>query len=768
MPPAGQKAARLYDGLGRLTRLTEDYSGLDRYTDFAYDRAGRLTRQTGYTNGTTGAESTDYAYNKSGVKTKVTYPDDTGGNRGYVEFAVDAAMRLTKLTDQEGQDTVMDYDNAGRVLTQTKGGEIDTFAYDALGQITLAQRGVSGNLDSVSKVERLYNGLGRMTRERQTVKEEASARNVDYVYDKAGNAVTLTYPNGVEIETTFTAGNQRDTLSRGGSALADYDYVGHRVKRLVYETGANDVTFTATYDGIGRGSRLASARAGTDLAAFNYTFDAASNILTQVLDHRTNDPAENYTIDGLYRLTNAVYNQRTLTHGFVYDDLGNRLTFDENANQTTYGYNGVNELTKKDSAQVSYDKNGNLTKDAEGYTYHYDRQNKLTKIKKTSDSVDVAAYAYDALGRRIERIDSVADPDVTTRCYYDGDQVIEDTDASANVQRYYIWGNYIDELLMMWREEGQTDADYFVARNHLFSPVALVKKSDASITERYEYDAYGKVTFMASDYSALNPQQSSVDNRYLFTGRELDTLDNGSLKVMYYRARYYDPFYARFLQRDTGRDELTPSAATRSRKWEAIKPADRDPVSPNQIGTGVAGQYADGLNLYQYVRSRPTIFRDSTGLEVNPATDCNLYGNSSWTLGIIPDHYWMTGNGSELWDFGPDLPWMQRVYRHTNYSLCNDTLYPCQGQANFSNSAYAGIYGEVRNPLKLQQPVNLIYPTLKYGADKGNCCKKTNCGGIKSCLSALRTIWNNYNYSHLGRNCISFYSAAVSNCCLTE
>jgi hypothetical protein len=88
MHPAGQKTARLYDALGRLTRLTEDYLGIDRYTDYAYDRASRLTRQTGYTNGTTGAENTDYAYTKAGVKTLVTYPDS-----GTVSLGLDSVGR---------------------------------------------------------------------------------------------------------------------------------------------------------------------------------------------------------------------------------------------------------------------------------------------------------------------------------------------------------------------------------------------------------------------------------------------------------------------------------------------------------------------------------------------------------------------------------------------------------------------------------------------------------------------------------------------------
>ena len=49
------------------------------------------------------------------------------------------------------------------------------------------------------------------------------------------------------------------------------------------------------------------------------------------------------------------------------------------------------------------DVRGSLTKDINGYTYHYDNDNRVRKIKKTNDTVDVAIYTYDALGRRIEK-----------------------------------------------------------------------------------------------------------------------------------------------------------------------------------------------------------------------------------------------------------------------------------------------------------------------------------------------------------------------------
>jgi YD repeat-containing protein len=59
---------------------------------------------------------------------------------------------------------------------------------------------------------------------------------------------------------------------------------------------------------------------------------------------------------------------------------------------------------------------GNLTKDKNGYTYHYDHENRLIKIKKSNDTVDVAEFTYDALGRRIEKKDSIANK--TDRYYY--------------------------------------------------------------------------------------------------------------------------------------------------------------------------------------------------------------------------------------------------------------------------------------------------------------------------------------------------------------
>ena len=72
--------------------------------------------------------------------------------------------------------------------------------------------------------------------------------------------------------------------------------------------------------------------------------------------------------------------------------------------------------------------------------------------------------------------------------------------------------------------------DYYYVHDHLYSPAALVNSS-GTVMERYEYDAYGSVTFLNADFSVNAFQASAHGNSYLFTGRRLDILDSGSLRI---------------------------------------------------------------------------------------------------------------------------------------------------------------------------------------------------------------------------------------------
>ncbi|MFW5733394.1 MAG: hypothetical protein ACOCZU_09270 [Planctomycetota bacterium] len=119
--------------------------------------------------------------------------------------------------------------------------------------------------DLVSQVSRSYDGLMRLTRESQSIRE-GSARYVDYAYDKAANVLTLTYPSGTTIATSYDALGRGDVLTRDGNPIADYDYLGGasggRLKTLTFEAGTDDVQLTQTFDGLGRLTRMTYAQTG--------------------------------------------------------------------------------------------------------------------------------------------------------------------------------------------------------------------------------------------------------------------------------------------------------------------------------------------------------------------------------------------------------------------------------------------------------------------------------------------------------------------------
>ena len=122
---------------------------------------------------------------------------------------------------------------------------------------------------------------------------------------------------------------------------------------------------------------------------------------------------------------------------FTIDDLGNRdmvnvrsgpdANYVIDANSNRYISVGGNSL--------SYDNAGNLTQDRNGYDYQYDYENRIVKI--TEGETDIAEFEYDALGRRIRKVDSVADE--TTMCYHNNDwQVLSEVNESDVQQRWFV------------------------------------------------------------------------------------------------------------------------------------------------------------------------------------------------------------------------------------------------------------------------------------------------------------------------------------------
>ena len=64
---------------------------------------------------------------------------------------------------------------------------------------------------------------------------------------------------------------------------------------------------------------------------------------------------------------------------------------------------------------ILFNQAGNLTTDYRGYQYSYDYENRLIEITDNDDT-SIVEYAYDALGRRIQKDDKIAG--AKTRYYH--------------------------------------------------------------------------------------------------------------------------------------------------------------------------------------------------------------------------------------------------------------------------------------------------------------------------------------------------------------
>ncbi len=151
-------------------------------------------------------------------------------------------------------------------------------------------------------------------------------------------------------------------------------------------------------------------------------------------------------------------------------------------------------------------------------------------------------YAYDALGRRIEKR---AGGDAT-RFVYDGAQVVEEWTISGGgsptLAASYVYGLYVDEVLTM-RRGGN---DYYCHGDDMHNVVKLTDE-DGEVVEGYDYGDYGQPEFYDAAGNLLDVTASALGNPFLFNGHEWNP-DTG---LYWYRTRYMDPELGRFVARDT-------------------------------------------------------------------------------------------------------------------------------------------------------------------------------------------------------------------------
>lgn len=561
-----------YDLGSRLTSIEDQASRID----YVYDSLNRITSTTNTLNST--AYTLDYGYDSLGNRTQVVYPS------GYtLDYTYDQLNRLTAIKHLASGIVNYSYDTLSRrVGKKLAGGNLSTnYRYDTVNRL-------------LSITNRYIPSPVNPPDPHQQISQSPSPGSPD-------NRITF---NQISNYNPNPQNQPNDRLSGNGFRQ------GLRNPYRLWATlfGKKDVTLTDNRNGyrsrnpnpslwslvysLWSINNAEAAPPGSELISnFTYTYDNIGNRLTQQTQ-RAQQTQETYGYDAVYQVIGVSGNQE---HSYDYDQVGNREVVDS----VNYVSNNLNQYTDVGGSLYQYDQNGNLTSDGTN-TYTYDYENRLITASGGGQN---SSYQYDAFGRRISKtVDGL-----TTYFVYDGDQVIEEHDASGSLTASYIYGTGIDEVLTMNRN-AQT---YYYFYDGL-SSVTDITNVNGEVVESYSYDVYG-----------LPNQTSQIGNRFYFTGREFDE-ETG---IYHYRARTYSPSIGRFLQRDSitwapddsrlnKQINLQTSSLLLAAFWQNLGIKDVRQFTHDQQLKNILGAPALNsqlLHLYSYCLNSPTNFIDPQG-----------------------------------------------------------------------------------------------------------------------------------------------------------
>jgi RHS repeat-associated protein len=526
--PLGNTTTTITNSFGDvISRQEPNQVGTSYKTQYEYDQRRLLTKVIDAYN-----NSTVYSYDNNGNKTSVT-----DANTNTSTFTYDGSNLLKSFTNPLNQVTNYSYDVNGNLsLLQQASGDKLEYEYTLLNQLkTIKENGQNiwgytydnnGNLNTVTDYRSNQTKTYTYDANDNVQSIKQGNHTLTYGYDTTNNVTSLEVLVGTQkflLGYEWDQAHQLTKMTRERANLITFQY--HPTGLFDTLTYENGMVSKYQYDAAKRLEVLSFKKGDQTIDSWQYTYDKNGNIKSKSFSKGTTS----YDYDWLNQLT-----RETLTDGTVidyeYDKVGNRtkktVTKDGNATITTYGHNKGNQMTSVNGTAVTYDVNGNRTKD-DRYQYVWDTFGQLKEIKDLSGQT-ISKYTYDEDGKRI----SSTVNGVTTYFYYDGNHVIYETDANGNIIVEYTWGPTGEPVSMT--KNGTT---YYYQTNDRGDVIKLTD-SQGNVVADYEYDAWGNIIAQSGSLAETNP--------YRYAGYRYD----GNTKLYYLLARYYNPDQGVFLSRD--------------------------------------------------------------------------------------------------------------------------------------------------------------------------------------------------------------------------
>ncbi|MGW4998964.1 putative T7SS-secreted protein [Streptomyces hydrogenans] len=443
--PLGATTRFERDPFGRLTRLTDPLGMVTRFTwnvegkllrrahcdgseeSWTYDGEGNCLLHTDPMGGTSTFEYTDFdllvartgpdsvryefEHNTNLQLIRVTNPQGLTWDYSYgldgrlaaesdfdgrvLTYRYDLAGRLAARTNGCGDTIAYEYNAMGQVLRKNAAGTVTTFEYDVFDQLAVAAT-------SGSVLTRVRDRFGRIR------SETVNGRTTSFEHDRLGRRTSRITPSGAFSEWAYDASARPCRLTTSGRTLTfERNAVGKEQTRRIGET----ITVSKVIDPMGRMLEESITASGLTVQQRGYAYRTDGNLVS--VDDQLSGESRRFGLDATGRVKTV--HAGDWVESYAYDDAGNQASASWPSSHPGHDATGDRSFTgtRLDAAggvRYEYDRQGRvvlrrltrLSRKPETWRYEWDAEDRLTAVV-TPDGT-AWRYAYDALGRRIEKM----------------------------------------------------------------------------------------------------------------------------------------------------------------------------------------------------------------------------------------------------------------------------------------------------------------------------------------------------------------------------